>query len=662
MAVSLEKSNLAKLMAEENILVEQRRVSTAFFDTVNRILTLPTFKEGLSNNVLDLMISHECAHAIYTSDEWREKLKSYGIRKSIFNVVEDARIERKIKYKYPGLRSIYFSGYRELYDMDFFGTSSRPIDEYNLIDKINLHYKIGFINDLHFTDEEQYFVDKLLMIQTLEEAIDLSKEIQDFMSPEEDEEDDFRDSYFDDGGDGEWIDSDSVESETDISWNNRLADLLAENVRDNCYIDVPDIDINDIIIPYTTIYERLNHYLDKDTNAGSYIKNTFIDFKNKNSSIVSYLVKEFLLKKNADGRKKSKISKTGDINPAKLYQYKISDDIFKRMAITPNAQSHGLVFFLDWSASMTPYFTQTIEQLIIMLMFCKKLRIPFEVYAFTTNYYDADKHPFISFSSLSANRSRYNENAAIIDPLDLMNIFSSKMKETEFNRACDILLSTDGTRFFRSYDKHPNWFILCGTPLNQAILVSDKVVAKFRETNKVQIVNAIYLTDGDSHLVHTKIRIPTTSFHNMEAISHTNYNVYLRNPRNGAVQRVKNNVETETDDCLRLIKQYADFKIFGFRITTRKDFKKSFGRNFGYGLYDFDSIVKKLIKDNLVQHPNPVYDEYYFLKNLDDIKDEEMGEVEEKDTISSITKKFTKSVGGRVNNRVFLKKFIEFIS
>ena len=46
--ISKQKSNLAKLMANENIYVEQRKVPTAHFDLESRTLVIPTFKDNLS--------------------------------------------------------------------------------------------------------------------------------------------------------------------------------------------------------------------------------------------------------------------------------------------------------------------------------------------------------------------------------------------------------------------------------------------------------------------------------------------------------------------------------------------------------------------------------------------------------------------------------------
>lgn len=44
--------------------------------------------------------------------------------------------------------------------------------------------------------------------------------------------------------------------------------------------------------------------------------------------------------------------------------------------------------FIDWSGSMNGYMKETIEQLINLTMFCSKVQIPFEVYAFTDHYRD----------------------------------------------------------------------------------------------------------------------------------------------------------------------------------------------------------------------------------------------------------------------------------
>ena len=84
------KSQLAKLLATEDIIVENKNVETAQFDVHNRVLTLPRWSFA-SNVVYDLLVGHEVGHALFTPDE--EWYETCNVPQSIVNVVEDARIE-----------------------------------------------------------------------------------------------------------------------------------------------------------------------------------------------------------------------------------------------------------------------------------------------------------------------------------------------------------------------------------------------------------------------------------------------------------------------------------------------------------------------------------------------------------------------------------------
>ena len=93
---------LPKLLAKENITIQHGNYKTAWFDIKNRILGLPVW-EDMGKDVYDLLIGHEVGHALETPFEgWHdspEKLE--GCPRSYINVVEDARIERKVKARYP---------------------------------------------------------------------------------------------------------------------------------------------------------------------------------------------------------------------------------------------------------------------------------------------------------------------------------------------------------------------------------------------------------------------------------------------------------------------------------------------------------------------------------------------------------------------------------
>ena len=90
------KSQLAKLIATENITIQHNNVKTASFDTVNRILTLPIFKVQ-SGDVYDMLIAHECSHALYTptngwkkiADDWRKTAKALAVTLGNADIASD---------------------------------------------------------------------------------------------------------------------------------------------------------------------------------------------------------------------------------------------------------------------------------------------------------------------------------------------------------------------------------------------------------------------------------------------------------------------------------------------------------------------------------------------------------------------------------------------
>jgi hypothetical protein len=174
--IQQSKSILAKLLATENLTVEHRSVPTASFDTHNRVLTLPIW-EGTSNDVYDLLVGHEVGHAIYTPDLYGSDL---NLPQAYLNVVEDARIEKLMKRKYPGLARAFYRGYSELNDKDFFEIDSIDINELKFIDKINLHFKLGTVHSgvfINFTPEEQVFISKIANAETFDDVVNIVKEL-----------------------------------------------------------------------------------------------------------------------------------------------------------------------------------------------------------------------------------------------------------------------------------------------------------------------------------------------------------------------------------------------------------------------------------------------------------------------------------------------------
>ena len=207
-----QKSLLAKLMAAENISVEHKKIPTAAFDVKNRVLYLPILKWKPGSEVYDLFCAHEVGHALWTpEDGWHSSVSKKGKGyKSFLNVVEDARIEKKIKRKFAGARKSMIEGYKSLMDEDFFGLRKMGMDvsDLGLIDRINLYTKAGTDYGIEFSDEEREWVEKIMRTETFEDVIEVCDALYDYCKENESETDN---SYGDFSDEYEWSDEDEDE-------------------------------------------------------------------------------------------------------------------------------------------------------------------------------------------------------------------------------------------------------------------------------------------------------------------------------------------------------------------------------------------------------------------------------------------------------------------
>ena len=166
-------------------------------------------------------------------------------------------------------------------------------------------------------------------------------------------------------------------------------------------------------------------------------------FMDESSGVVNYLVKEFEMKKNAQLHARSTISKTGIIDPLKLHSYKYAEDIFKKMSSIPNQKNHGMMFLLDWSGSMQRNLIPTTEQLLNLVMFCRKINIPFSVYKFLNN-----SSAGYSYSERMANKMKSHPDSPFItdsktlqpdQTTRLVQLFTHKQSKSDFKRCAENL-------------------------------------------------------------------------------------------------------------------------------------------------------------------------------------------------------------------------------
>lgn len=179
--ITTAHDNLAKLMSVEDITVIQTTDPTASFDTKDRILRMPNWKD-LTDLETQSLIGHEIGHALYTDyDEWMKAIytrKPPEIFKDYLNVVEDARIERLVKARYPGMKKIFFEGYKRILQRDFMQLD--PNEDLPLIDVLNLHFKFFGLVDLKLHTIHKEFIKRIEEIQSFKDVVSVSQDIFDY--------------------------------------------------------------------------------------------------------------------------------------------------------------------------------------------------------------------------------------------------------------------------------------------------------------------------------------------------------------------------------------------------------------------------------------------------------------------------------------------------
>ena len=171
------KSQLAKLLATENIIIQHNNVSTASFNTKTRVLTLPIFKES-HGDVYDMLIAHECAHALFTPQNGWKKIQDDDELRTYVNVLEDTRIDKKIQKKYPGVVRNYINGFDILEKQNFFGMNNKDLNkELMLIDKINLRSKSSNRLPFIFDDKANSWLDKVDSIKSFTDVVRVAKDM-----------------------------------------------------------------------------------------------------------------------------------------------------------------------------------------------------------------------------------------------------------------------------------------------------------------------------------------------------------------------------------------------------------------------------------------------------------------------------------------------------
>ena len=761
------KSQLAKLLATEDLIVEHKKVETAYFNVATRVLTLPLWDKA-SSVVYDMLVGHEVGHALYTPDE--EWWKKYEVPPSFVNIIEDVRIEKLMKRRYAGLSKCFYYGYQELNDDNFFSIDPDNLDEMGFADRINLHFKIGNFVDVPFLcDREREIVSIINSAETFEEVLEASQvlyeycqELQDAKEKEELElkidandlgfdgkssgnssssedvdDDETKAESNDDNGGGQggeledakddWYDENgnmTEPSDVDHDFDQRDMDdaisgldgsnseLELDTVesferamqklsnlasgRESVYVEIQDIDHTKLVVPNDYIHNEIEldwirqqeEWDERHSKPNvvytqpplfDHVNKSYSEFKRSAQKEVNYLVKEFEMKKSASAYARATTSRTGVLNTSKLHTYKYNEDLFKKVTTLPEGKNHGLIFLLDWSGSMSHCMMDTVKQLINLVWFCKKVNIPFDVYAFTNSY------PINKYREevLGLETPSYRDQDNVLNIYDkkdgvfsidqhfcLLNLLSSKVKGKELDRQIQNVYRIASTFAYR-YRGESNWsplntpyaYGLSGTPLNEALLAFNSIIPEFVKKTGVEKTQVVVLTDGEAHPLcyHREVNrdwesepyLGTRTIHD---------DCFVRDRKTGYTYPVGSDYRTFTEVLLKHLRhRFPNTNFIGIRLIEGRESGYFIRRYVGAFGDAYDKAMKEWKKSKSCSLAEVGYHKYFAIATSSIGNDTEF-EVKEDATKADIKRAFAKTLKGKKMNKRILGEFIELVA
>ena len=317
-----------------------------------------------------------------------------------------------------------------------------------------------------------------------------------------------------------------------------------------------------------------------------------------------------------------------------------------------------MIFLLDWSGSMQRHIKPTTEQLLNLVMFCRKINIPFSVYKFVNN-----GDSYISISERRKNKFKNHTGSPFVlddntpqcdQTTKLVQLFTHKQSKSDFKRSAENIyrsaLYFSGYYDYRNSDRVrvpsiPSEYYMSSTPLNESFMAMDPLIAKFKSDYKTEKLALVTLTDGSANSVSTN--------------SGSQMMIKLGNKYHKCEWAWRGKGKDLTYHLLKYLQKKYDLQTIGFFLVNKYN-------DLRYNLtipYNKEALAKRMFtKDKFIADYQTGYDVYFYVKSDTKVQNK-VFEGDANTTNKRILKKmFTGNMKKRLNSRVLLQNFIKRIA
>lgn len=393
---AMYSTKLSRMLAQENIaVVFEASARTASFAPESRTLTFPHSTAFMDTDIHELFMFHEISHAIHLPHDSMNIVKASDVDFDLFNIIIDIRDERLIKALYPGSVKTFIVAYEKLIAQGFFG-DMETLKHKSFANRLNVYAKVGVKlgASIPMSPKEHQFYEKCMKAETLEECIELVKELT-VLDGGSDTLDELFDVILDK------ISSEDDDEELTEKQKQKKAEEEIERLREERVQKIFEDSFTSSILSnaHVVTYEStsmkniamvtaseyiqiVKHRIVDDDVSIAQVTESVRDIRRGIQQSVDSMVRVFESKKAALRHKNAKISDTGMIDMNKVYRYKFDDKIFRKSIKIPNSKNHAYYIMIDMSGSMNSIFQHVVEQVIVLTEFLRRIQVPYKVIGF----------------------------------------------------------------------------------------------------------------------------------------------------------------------------------------------------------------------------------------------------------------------------------------
>jgi len=454
--------------------------------------------------------------------------------------------------------------------------------------------------------------------------------------------------------------------------------LVNKEAGENIYVEVPEIpikyiisnkEIQDYLSEHYAIvdaFRRQTDFADQYDHESSMWKVKDLDasdasyraFKTSANKEVNYLVKEFEMKKAADGYARATTSRTGVLDTANLHTYKYNDDLFKKITTIPDAKSHGLIFNIDWSGSMHHQILDTIKQTLTLVSFCRKVGIDYDVYLFTDGYeYHGSYHDVAKEDLINGK--------VILDNFNMLNVLSSRTNKRISDKQQQNLFRLASSIVNYGHGAIPKKMGLGGTPLNESLLAMNEIIPEFKKRTGAQKVHVVCLTDGDGNPLRAGKKYVDRDGTESLFASHMGHGYILRDRKTGKMYKFSGDYYSgQTRQFVSYLRdRFPECSFMNIRLLVSGEWHR-----FKRDCFGDDHTCEKEARANAEWKKTRAFicaSSYWTVQYglaTSALNADAEFDVAEDATKAQIKKAFTKSLKGKKMNKKILSSFIEQIA